>query len=100
MTITIPAILILSSKTYGSKGFGNSAKHYYKCYLSDDNPISEVILVLYKPDLKQFSKKLTNKYVLIEKTSETHGKIIIVTTMLLIVTTMSRKTRVFLKLIT
>lgn len=82
----IPAILILGSKTYGRKGYGNSAKNYYKCYPQKDvNDITDVInddkyrnplLVLYAPNINQFSKKLTNKYILIEKISKTHAKIV------------------------
>jgi hypothetical protein len=71
MTYKIPAILVLGSKTYGKKGSGNNVKYYYKCFpdykFCKDNGISgDPLLVPFKPNLKQFSKKMRNKFIIIE----------------------------------
>jgi exoribonuclease R len=72
----IPAILVFGNKTYGKKGIGNNVKYYYKCYPIGSETYPRPLLVPFKPDLSQFSKKLTNKYILIHQLSETHAKIV------------------------
>ena len=82
----IPAILVLGSKTYGKKGSGNKVKYYYKCFpdykfCKDNELATDPVLIAYKPNLKQFSKKIKNKFCIIEKVDdpkkpEVFGKIV------------------------
>ena len=62
----IAGILEISKVTYGSI----KDKFYYKCFIENNK---QYILVPYKLDLKQFSKKFYNKFVLIEKDLEKQG---------------------------